>query len=160
MMKKYILCTLLAGFCGSSLLANDNLKEGFLLADGAARITGDENFRAVEFESADQDTTVLVECYLNNDLRVSVLLNLQPNIDNFTEANIILERDDGRSSSFNGLLHNIEGTKNKVFLVNPDHLRSKPKRSVRILTALISSRQHAISINAPSLGLTVQKTSM
>ena len=48
-MKKYILCTLLAGFCGSSLLANDNLKEGFLLADGAARITRDENFRAVEF---------------------------------------------------------------------------------------------------------------
>ena len=123
------------------------LSGGDVLLDGPNwSITWDgepSGFRSLEMVSETLTSTLVGECYLDNEFRVSLITaenysSLEPVVLNFTNA-------EGKSLAQHATSHALENG-STLFLSDPDHLRESPRRSRKVVSEMLLSERFVVVV--------------
>lgn len=129
-----------------------------LLEDQLMRLTGNEQYRSVEFYLDEGEVGLEITCHINRDLKAAFLLELGDEIKYLSRAIVEIHRPQSSPVVFDAFVHGINDDDIEQVWLAPDHLRSEPKRSLWFLEALVNSAEHQITLRVPSTGLRVDTT--
>ena len=152
-MNKFLLHLIIAYGVGSVTFAD--LPSENLLQNGSARIAGDKVFRSVAFDG--NNIHFVVECDAQKNLRVVAQVHIDTEFSNFARGVVTLSPKNGVKQTFDSRIFNLKDTDLKAVLLDPDGMRSNPKRSIRALKTMLSVPEQNVLINSPELKFIVDE---